>query len=87
MMKIAHHPGFPTASNVFHIQMTKKIPKTSHNAIPINGIQNPINNKIGHQCIFAIFLAMSAGPTAGIHAMPAGPVLVFLAIAMNAREL
>jgi hypothetical protein len=87
IINIAHQPGLPTASNVFHIQITENTAKAIIAIKPMNGIKTPIKSSIGHQCILAILLAISAGPTAGIHAIPAGSVFVFRAIDMYAKEV
>lgn len=82
-----HHPGFPTASKVFHIQINENTASVIIKRMFRNGIQNPIKRSIGHQCISAILLEISSGPIIGIQARPAGSVFVFLAIAMNASEV
>ncbi len=87
IIKIAHQPGLPITSKVFHNHIMKKTVKAKPKIPPMNGINAPINNNIGHQCIFAVLLAIKAGPTAGIQAMPGLGYFAFLAIAINANEL
>ena len=83
----ANGPGFWKYSNTFHIQMMKKIVNASVKTPPMKGTIIPTKNSIGHQGIFAILLAISAGPTRGIQAIPGDATLVFFAKFMKTIEL
>ena len=85
---IAHQLGLPNFSKTFHIHITKNTVNARENRLPRKGIKIPINRSIGHHGILAMSLAINAGPTAGIHAIPGAYLLFpFFAIDMKANDM
>ncbi len=81
-------PGWLTASKTFQVQIIWNI-KKAINAMIVRMMPNGMiamgrvaSNRIGHQCIFAIFAERRGLPTRGIHGSQVGPTFVFLEIAM-----